>query len=140
MRAYTRELIELARHEHFESRNRVVGYLFVLNAGGLAAGVAFVAAKQPAAQCGALAAIILFSVGLGATMLRAAFDYYGCERYMTRLMAQVKAFYSNQMPMESFLSERDNPGTPQWPFHLLGWFSAACFFVGLIVGVVAISR
>ena len=139
MRAYTRELIELARHEVRETKATILGYVFVVNGGALVAAIAYVATK-PSPEAGAIAAIVLFGIGLGCAMLRAVIDYYGCEAYIAKLMNHVKQFYGNGMSMEAFLAERDKPHPKQWPYHLLGWLAAICFFVGLTVGVVAISK
>lgn len=133
---YIRELQELNRHEVKETKDRILGYLFGLNAGGLVAGAAYFSQKD--FNGGVLAAICLFALGLLSAVIRATLDYYACERVGKSLESDMRKVIGGQMEWEEFLAARNEVTVVQWPFHGLGFISGICFFLGLIIGVIGI--
>jgi len=135
--AYVRE-IELGMIKAVtETKDRILGYIFGLNAGGLVAAGAFLSQKVP--NCQIIAATILFGLGLLAAVLRAAKDYYSCEAAAKAIRQDVRDFYDDKLDWEQFL-ERRKEVTPEWYYHVLGWGAGILFFLGLVLGFWGAAR
>ena len=135
--AYVREIELGIAKEVTETKDRILGYLFGLNAGGLVAAGAFLSQKAP--NCKIIAATILFGLGLLAAVLRSAKDYYGCEAVAKAIRQDARDLYDDKLEWEQFL-ERRKAVIPQWSYHALGWGAGIFFFLGLILGFWGAAR
>lgn len=135
--AYVREIELGIAKEVTETKDRILGYLFGLNAGGLVAAGAFLSQKTP--NCQIIAATILFGLGLLAAVLRSAKDYYGCEAVAKAIRQDARDLYDDKLEWEQFL-ERRKAVIPQWSYHVLGWGAGILFFLGLVLGFWGAAR
>ncbi len=135
--AHIKEMQEWVSRELRETRERIVGYLFGLNAGGLVADAAFL--SQKAGNCLVKYSVVLFGVGLFVTVIRAAIDYYGCEAIARSLNGDVRKFYTDEIDSEQFWT-RKGVKFHDWPLHCLGIAAGVCFFAGLIVGFIGMIQ
>jgi hypothetical protein len=135
--AYVREIELGIAKEVTETKDRILGYLFGLNAGGLVAAGAFLSQKAP--NCQIIAATILFGLGLLAAVLRSAKDYYGCEAVAKAIRQDVRDLYDDKLEWEQFL-ERRKVVIPEWSYHVLGWGAVILFFLGLVLGFWGAAR
>jgi hypothetical protein len=118
-----------------ETKERILSYIFGLNAGGLVAGAAYLSAKD--ANKWDIWAVVLFGVGLLAAVIRATIDYFDCESAAKKLGEKANAFFRDEFGWEDFLAfMRKVP--PQWHYYGLGFLSGICFFLGLIAGFMGI--
>lgn len=118
---------------------RVMNYVFVLNSGALLATLTYIAAKQQVTR-GVHFAIWGFVVGTILITVHAAADYYGCRNQLRRFRRDIDSFVKNEIDWE-VLADRDNERrTGERIWHLLGWFSAVAFLIGLFVGIDSICR
>jgi hypothetical protein len=117
--------------------DRVVGYLFTLNAGALAGTLAYVAAKG--SSPGVTRALWAFVLGTAAVVIRGALDYYSTERAFVGFRRDVEAFRRNEMEWERVISRDEGRNPRDWIFHALGWVSGCCFFLGIVLGYPALK-
>jgi hypothetical protein len=119
------------------TKSTILNYLFVLNTGGLAAGLAYIATKQSNWQT--TAAILCCAGGILAITLRGALDYYGCEWAFSKFREAVSDLYDGRVEWDEFLKRKLGRAWFDWVLHVLGWVSGVLFFVGLGFGIAGIS-
>jgi hypothetical protein len=90
--AYIKETFDLLRYELRETKGRILGYLFGLNAGGLVAAAAYLNVRG-STGCKVIWAVAFFVFGLAMAVIRAAIDYHDCERVFSSLHSRRVSFY-----------------------------------------------
>ena len=120
-----------------ETKDRILGYIFGLNAGGLVAGAAYLSAKPSCPLI--VTAIWLFAFGLLASVVRATLDYFACEKSRTEYSAEVRNLYADKTDWETFLASRDRKAV-QWPYYALGYSSGVSFFLGVMIGILGAQK
>jgi len=121
-------------HERSSTLRRVLGYLFVLNSGGLVAAVTYMATK-PTVRWEIPFSIWCFAIGTILITIHAAIDYYTCEGLFGKFRSDVAQFFKNEIDWEVLWDRTRERKTGDWILHLLGIGSGVVFVVGLAVGV-----
>lgn len=115
------------------TKSVILNYLFTLNAGGLAAALAYLASRHGTWHT--TIAIVFFALGLLAITVRAALDYYGCEECFGKFRNCAKSFYQGDSSWDDVTKETPAPRFSDCSFHLLGWASGLAFILALGFGL-----
>jgi len=122
----------------WEHETTVVQHLFVLNGGGSAASLAYIAAKGTRLPYGVTTALCLFGAGLLLHLLRSAIAYYRADRLFRKYKFDLTEFYDDKIEWDEFLSRDDTRSRPSCILHFLAWASAMFFITGLIIGSIGV--
>lgn len=115
-----------------ETRDRILGYIFGLNAGGIVAGAAALAQGKSNRQI--IWAIWLFGIGLLAAVVRATLDYFATEAMAGSFRKNVRQLYGDEIDWDQFQESRKKYASSQWHYYGLGIASGVLFFGGLLIG------
>ena len=135
--AYADELSEYLRQARQSSWQRVMTYLFALNAGSLLGSLTYVASEKTLTS-DMRTAISFFALGFILLYVHAAIDYYASEFRLKDGTRYLQDFYRSTLDWEALLDKVETRRTYDTLLHCLGWGSAICGFSGLIFGVCAI--
>lgn len=117
--------------------SRITNYLFILNTGGLLGALTYVASKE--ATDGIQLSIVFFSWGITFIVGHAALDYYWIESGYAKVTQRISDLYELKLCWDDFLKEVRTEENSDLHLHILGWSSALCFFLGLIVGITQVQ-
>jgi hypothetical protein len=131
--AYVRRNSDWLKSDFVETKDRICGYLFGLNAGGLVAAAA--AIKELGTNRLFRLAVGLFAFGLIAEVVRATFDYFSSNSMAKKHRDDADKLFSDELSIEEFFGRR-GPGSGDMRYHILGFVSGATFAIGLTVGLI----
>ncbi len=122
----------------WEHETTVIQHLFILNGGGLAASLTYIATKGTNLPCCVAIALWSFGAGLLLHLLRSTIAYYRAEGLFRKYKFDLTQFYADKIEWEEFLSRDDTRSGPSCVLHSLAWASAISFIAGLIIGSIGV--
>jgi hypothetical protein len=134
---YIKSFTDALVHNVDTTMDRVLGYLYYSNGGGLVAAVAYVSSAKTLAL-GMKVAIKLFFLGLLCAVVRSALDYFATQRRLNEVSRDNRLFFNNQLDWNKYVQSSQRK-TAQWHYIMFGVISGVLFFVGLWIGVCSIT-
>jgi hypothetical protein len=120
----------------WDSEKDAITTLFGLNTGGLAAALAYLAAKGAGPFI--LPSIVVFASGVVILLIRTAWAYYRLNWIFRKYREETKEFFRDEVDWEVLIDRDSQRSWRSIVLEASSWASALCFVAALILGIYAI--
>jgi amino acid transporter len=114
-----------------------VKYISFTNAGGIIAVLTFMNSKNIRAVSWSGLALSLFVIGLILVGILIARMFGFMKKNHDNIKTYTREFYKGEITWGEFITKADKLTETKMAAVWLGWASACCFFVGLIIGIIS---
>jgi hypothetical protein len=114
-----------------------VKYISFTNAGGIIAILTFMNSRSITSLSWCGLALLLFVIGLILVGITIAYMFHRMKNNYDEMITYAEKFYGGNIKWGEFKEKADKASKFNKPALFFGWFSASCFFAGLIIGIIS---
>jgi len=117
-----------------------VKYISFANAGGIIAILTFMNLKNIKSLLLPGLALVLFVIGLVLVGFLIAHMFYRMKTNRDKMITYADKFYEGNIKWGEFKEIADKAKKFSRPALILGWSSASCFYLGIIIGIISFIK